>query len=110
MTLLADVEDVCIKRLGFAESRESRLLLKRTFSCLSVREDVASAHGSECETAPAPSISITPSMDSKDIVEQLLMLDPEKANAIANLIKRRQSSNKRRSGTKQVSLVSADYP
>lgn len=72
-------------------------------SCLSVREDVASAHGSECETAPAPSISITPSMDSKDIVEQLLMLDPEKANAIANLIKRRQSSNKRRSGTKQES-------
>ncbi|WKX92493.1 hypothetical protein Q1695_010487 [Nippostrongylus brasiliensis] len=70
-------------------------------SCLSVREDVASAHGSECETAPTPSISITPSMDSKDIVEQLLMLDPEKANAIANLIKRRQSSNKRRSGSKQ---------
>ncbi|PIO54341.1 hypothetical protein TELCIR_24299 [Teladorsagia circumcincta] len=39
-------------------------------------------------------------MDSKDIVEQLLMLDPEKANAIANLIKRRQNS-KRRSSSKQ---------
>ncbi|KAK6056160.1 hypothetical protein COOONC_06338 [Cooperia oncophora] len=69
-------------------------------SCLSVREDVTSSHGSECETAPTPSISITPTMDSKDIVEQLLMLDPEKANAIANLIKRRQNS-KRRSGSKQ---------
>ncbi|XGW24074.1 hypothetical protein V3C99_005912 [Haemonchus contortus] len=69
-------------------------------SCLSVREDVASSHGSECETAPTPSISITPTMDSKDIVEQLLMLDPEKANAIANLIKRRQNS-KRRSSSKQ---------
>ncbi|KAK5984259.1 Histone-lysine N-methyltransferase [Trichostrongylus colubriformis] len=71
-----------------------------SISCLSVREDVASSHGSECETAPTPSISITPTMDSKDIVEQLLMLDPEKANAIANLIKRRQN-NKRRSSSKQ---------
>lgn len=69
--------------------------------CVSLREDATSAHGSECETAPTPSISITPSMDSKDIVEQLIMLDPEKANAIANLIKRRQSNNRKRSGSKQ---------
>ncbi|KAJ1363532.1 hypothetical protein KIN20_023418 [Parelaphostrongylus tenuis] len=70
-------------------------------SCISLREDTTSAHGSECETAPTPSISITPSMDSKDIVEQLIMLDPEKANAIANLIKRRQSNNKKKSSNKQ---------
>ncbi|VDM80134.1 unnamed protein product, partial [Strongylus vulgaris] len=70
-------------------------------SCVSVREDVTSAHGSECETAPTPSISITTTMDTKEIVEQLIMLDPQKANVIANLIKRRQSSNKRRSGSKQ---------
>ncbi|RCN45493.1 hypothetical protein ANCCAN_08493 [Ancylostoma caninum] len=70
-------------------------------SCVSVREDVASAHGSECETAPTPSISITTTMDTKEIVEQLIMLDPQKANVIANLIKRRQSSNKRRSTSKQ---------
>ncbi|PIO64961.1 SET domain protein [Teladorsagia circumcincta] len=76
-------------------------------SCLSVREDVASSHGSECETAPTPSISITPSMDSKDIVEQLLMLDPEKANAIANLIKRRQNSKRRSSSKQLASLLEA---
>ncbi|KAK6725456.1 hypothetical protein RB195_004031 [Necator americanus] len=70
-------------------------------SSFSVREDVASAHGSECETAPTPSISITTTMDTKEIVEQLIMLDPQKANVIANLIKRRQSNNKRRSGHKQ---------
>ncbi|CAJ0595740.1 unnamed protein product [Cylicocyclus nassatus] len=70
-------------------------------SCTSIREDVTSAHGSECETAPTPSISITTTMDTKEIVEQLIMLDPQKANVIANLIKRRQSSNKRRSGSKQ---------
>ncbi|KHJ90809.1 SET domain protein [Oesophagostomum dentatum] len=70
-------------------------------SCVSVREDGASAHGSECETAPTPSISITTTMDTREIVEQLINLDPQKANVIANLIKRRQSSNKRRSGSKQ---------
>ncbi|CAD6194770.1 unnamed protein product [Caenorhabditis auriculariae] len=63
------------------------------------REDGAS-HGSECETAAAPSISISPSMPSDEIVNRLLALDPEKASAIAALIKKK-TQRKRRSGTNE---------
>ncbi|CAB3407364.1 unnamed protein product [Caenorhabditis bovis] len=74
------------------------------------KEDGAS-HGSECETAAAPSISISPSMDSDEIVSRLLALDPEKASAIANLIKKKtQMPRKRKTAEKDDSSVSAAKP
>lgn len=68
-----------------------------------MKEENLSTNGSECETAPVPSISITPSMDSKEIVEQLFQFDAEKITAIANLLRMKAEDSKRKSDQNEVS-------
>ncbi|CAI5438948.1 unnamed protein product [Caenorhabditis angaria] len=69
----------------------------------STGEDERVSHESECETsATSQAISITQNMDSDEIVNRLLELDPKKASIIATLIKQKiQPPRKRKSQQQQ---------
>ncbi|PAV62635.1 hypothetical protein WR25_10424 isoform D [Diploscapter pachys] len=74
-----------------------------------LREDGLS-HGSECETTPAPTISITRAMDSDEIVDKLIELAPDKISLIANLIKKKTTQQRKRKSNSNLTNTSTEAP
>ncbi|CAI4221440.1 unnamed protein product [Auanema sp. JU1783] len=64
-----------------------------------IKEDL---NETECDSTLPSAISITNTMDSKEIVEQLFQLDPEKAHAIARLISLKTQNRKPSEDDKEV--------